>query len=175
MREQYDYLVIGSGIAGLTFALTVADTGSVALVTKRELAEAATSYAQGGIAAVVGEADSLASHTEDTIRAGAGLCDEGVVREVVGEGPAQVRRLLEAPDRLPALPTEPAGLSADDTGGDDEPDEQRHDQGDDDHGPSLESRRPGGEPPGRRHSVGQPDKGLPADYRPMRWASSSRW
>ena len=95
MEGSYDYLVIGSGIAGLTFALTVADSGSVCVVTKRQREESATLYAQGGIAAVVGEADSLESHIEDTVKAGAGLCRENVVREVVSEGPAQVRRLLE--------------------------------------------------------------------------------
>jgi len=95
MRESYDYLVIGSGIAGLTFALTVADSGSVAIVTKRIRDESATSLAQGGIAAVVGEADSFESHVEDTIEAGAGLCDETVVRSIVGEGPEQIRRLID--------------------------------------------------------------------------------
>ena len=95
MRAQYDYLVIGSGIAGLTFALTVAEHGSVAVVTKREVEEAATTYAQGGIAAVVSEADSFESHIQDTLAAGAGLCHEEVVREVVSEGPAQIRRLIE--------------------------------------------------------------------------------
>ncbi len=95
MKGQFDYIVIGSGIAGLTFALTVADSGSVAIITKREREEAATSYAQGGIAAVVSEADSFESHTEDTISAGKGLCHEEVVREVVREGPAQIRRLIE--------------------------------------------------------------------------------
>jgi len=94
MRAQYDYLVIGSGIAGLTFALTVAEHGSVAVVTKREVEEAATTYAQGGIAAVVSEADSFASHIKDTIASGQGLCREEVVREVVSEGPERVRRLL---------------------------------------------------------------------------------
>jgi len=95
MKGQFDYIVIGSGIAGLTFALTVAESGSVAIITKREREEAATSYAQGGIAAVVSEADSFESHTEDTIRAGKGLCHDDVVREVVREGPAQIRRLIE--------------------------------------------------------------------------------
>ncbi len=95
MKDKYDYLVIGSGIAGLTFALSVADSGSVAVVTKRNREESATSYAQGGIAAVVGEADSFESHIEDTLRSGAGLCRKDVVTEIVREGPKQVRRLID--------------------------------------------------------------------------------
>nr|HPM41995.1 FAD-dependent oxidoreductase [bacterium] len=95
MRERHDFLVIGSGIAGLTFALQAAGAGSVAVVTKRASEEAATSYAQGGIAAVVSEADSFESHIEDTLAAGAGLCHEDVVRRIVEEGPAEVRRLLD--------------------------------------------------------------------------------
>ncbi|MFH1830822.1 MAG: L-aspartate oxidase [Pseudomonadota bacterium] len=95
MKAQYDYIVIGSGIAGLTFALTVADSGSVAIVTKRSRDESATKYAQGGIAAVVSEADSFESHIEDTLSAGKGLCNEDVVREIVNEGPAHIRRLIE--------------------------------------------------------------------------------
>jgi L-aspartate oxidase len=94
-NETFDYLVIGSGIAGLTFALTVADNGSVCIVTKRSRDESATSYAQGGIAAVVDDADSIESHTEDTVKSGAGLCNEEIVRTIVGEGPEQVRRMLE--------------------------------------------------------------------------------
>ena len=95
MRERHDFLVIGSGIAGLTFALQAAGAGRVAVVTKRASEEAATNYAQGGIAAVVSEADSFESHIEDTLAAGAGLCHEDVVRRVVEEGPAEVRRLLD--------------------------------------------------------------------------------
>jgi L-aspartate oxidase len=95
MDPRHDYVVIGSGIAGLTFALTVAESGSVAIVTKREREEAATSYAQGGIAAVVGEADSFESHMQDTIAAGKGLCHEAVVREIVSEGPDHIRRLID--------------------------------------------------------------------------------
>lgn len=95
MQERFDYVVIGSGIAGLTFALSVADTGTVAIVTKRERDEAATSYAQGGIAAVIGEADSFESHIEDTLKSGKGLCHENVVRAIVSEGPAHIRRLID--------------------------------------------------------------------------------
>jgi len=95
MEIKSDFLVIGSGIAGLTFALQVADKGTVAIVTKRDRQESATSYAQGGIAAVVSEADSLEDHVRDTLNAGDGLCHEDVVRSVVSEGPGQIRRLMD--------------------------------------------------------------------------------
>ncbi len=95
METRFDYLVIGSGIAGLTFALSVARHGSVAIITKRARDEAATTYAQGGIAAVVSKADSFENHIADTLSSGAGLCHESVVRTVVREGPEQIRRLVE--------------------------------------------------------------------------------
>ncbi len=70
------FLVIGSGIAGLSFALRVADLGEVVVVTKKGIADSATNLAQGGIAAVLDlENDSIASHIADTLEAGAGLCD----------------------------------------------------------------------------------------------------
>jgi len=86
-RHDVDFLVIGSGIAGLIFALEVAPYGRVAIITKKQRAESSTNYAQGGIAAVMGDDDSLELHVQDTLRAGAGLCDEEVVRTIVGEGP----------------------------------------------------------------------------------------
>ena len=95
MKRSFDHLVIGSGIAGLTFALSAAKGSSVAVVTKRSLGEAATAYAQGGIAAVVSEADSFESHIEDTLECGAGLCHKDVVATIVGEGPKEIRRLLD--------------------------------------------------------------------------------
>ena len=88
-------LVIGSGIAGLSFALQAARAGSVALITKKGSAESATNYAQGGIAAVVGPDDSFADHVADTLAAGAGLCREATVRFVVEHGPAAVRELID--------------------------------------------------------------------------------
>ncbi len=94
MTHRHDYLVLGSGAAGLTYALRVADTGTVAIVTKKESVESNTNYAQGGVAAVMDTADSFASHVADTLDAGAGLCDERVVRMVVEEGPARVRELI---------------------------------------------------------------------------------
>ena len=78
--RQFDYIVLGSGIAGLTFALKVAHAGTVAIVTKKSRAESNTNYAQGGIAAVTSEEDSFESHVQDTLIAGAGLCNEEVVR-----------------------------------------------------------------------------------------------
>jgi len=90
VRQRSDFLVIGSGIAGLSFALRAAEHGSVTLVTKKGTADSATNYAQGGIAAAIGGDDSFASHVEDTLRAGAGLCDERVVQFVVERGPAAV-------------------------------------------------------------------------------------
>ena len=78
--KQFDYLVLGSGIAGLTFALKVAPRGRVAIVTKKDRAESNTNYAQGGIAAVTGKDDSFELHVRDTLEAGAGLCKENVAR-----------------------------------------------------------------------------------------------
>jgi L-aspartate oxidase len=92
--DAWDYLVIGSGIAGLTFALGVADSGRVALVTKDHSGESNSSYAQGGIASVWSPEDSFASHAEDTLVAGAGLCHEDVVQMVVREGPDRIRDLI---------------------------------------------------------------------------------
>ncbi len=95
MHIHADFLIVGSGIAGLTYALSVADHGRVVIVTKGRCEESATKYAQGGIAAVVSSADSFESHTQDTIAAGKGLCNEEVVRSVVREGPSEIRRLIE--------------------------------------------------------------------------------
>ncbi|MGK7313087.1 MAG: L-aspartate oxidase [Candidatus Longimicrobiales bacterium M2_2A_002] len=96
MRElRADVLVIGSGIAGLTFALEIADHASVLLVTKKRRADSNTNHAQGGIAAVMSPADSFESHVRDTLEAGAGLCHEDAVRELVREGPDRVRDLME--------------------------------------------------------------------------------
>ncbi|QEM68262.1 L-aspartate oxidase [Geobacter sp. FeAm09] len=95
MLIESDFLVIGSGIAGLSFALQAADHGSVALVTKRDISESATKYAQGGIASVFSAEDSFDAHVDDTLVAGAGICHEDVVRMVVEEGPQTIRNLIE--------------------------------------------------------------------------------
>ncbi len=88
-----DYLVLGSGIAGLSFALEAAKHGDVVLVTKREADECNTKYAQGGIAAVLADTDSFDAHMRDTIAAGAGLCHERVVELCVKDGPARIEML----------------------------------------------------------------------------------
>ena len=92
--KQFDYLVLGSGIAGLTFALKVASRGRVAIVTKKNRAESNTNYAQGGIASVTSKTDSFESHVQDTLTSGAGLCKESVVRTIVEEGPAHIAELI---------------------------------------------------------------------------------
>jgi L-aspartate oxidase len=93
--KQFDYLILGSGIAGLTFALKVAPHGRVAIVTKKDRAESNTNYAQGGIASVTSKEDSFALHVRDTLAAGAGLCKENVVRTIVEEGPVCIAELIE--------------------------------------------------------------------------------
>jgi L-aspartate oxidase len=95
MKQQSDYLVLGTGIAGLTFALKVADHGSVVILTKKHKAESNTNYAQGGIASVTSKEDSFECHIQDTLNAGAGLCREEVVRQIVSEGPACVDELIQ--------------------------------------------------------------------------------
>ncbi len=89
-----DFLVIGSGIAGLTFALNVSEHGTVVVVTKKNDTESNTNYAQGGIAAVLGGDDNLDLHIRDTLVAGGGLCHEDAVRILVEEGPQRVRELM---------------------------------------------------------------------------------
>src|SRR6266446_6854406 len=93
--KSFDFLILGSGIAGLTFALKVAPHGRVAIITKKNRAESNTNYAQGGIAAVTSKEDSFELHVRDTLQAGAGLCKEDVVRTIVQEGPARIRELIE--------------------------------------------------------------------------------
>ena len=90
-----DYLIIGSGLAGLCAALKATRYGNVILITKREAEECNTAYAQGGIACVIAEADSFEEHVQDTLRAGAGLCDPEAVRHIVRAGPDRVRDLMD--------------------------------------------------------------------------------
>ena len=94
MEVQTDYLVIGTGIAGLTFALEASRSGTVAIVTKKEKMETSTNYAQGGIASVFDPEDSTALHVQDTLKSGDGLCNEEIVRMVVREGPARIQELM---------------------------------------------------------------------------------
>ncbi len=91
--ESCDYFVVGSGIAGLMTALYLAPHGRVLLVTKKRLDDCNTNRAQGGIACVMESGDSFEQHVSDTLIAGAGLCDEGVVRAVVSGGPARIADL----------------------------------------------------------------------------------
>lgn len=92
---EFDYLVIGSGIAGLMSALHLSSLGRVAVLTKREAFESNTTYAQGGIACVMTDEDSLERHVADTLDAGAGLCDETVVRKILSEGPGAIEELIQ--------------------------------------------------------------------------------
>ena len=93
--DSADYLIVGSGIAGLRAAVALAPHGRVLLLTKADPTAGSTGYAQGGIAAAVGLDDSPDQHAADTIAAGAGLCDEAAVRVLVDEGPRYVRELIE--------------------------------------------------------------------------------
>ncbi|HHY86179.1 MAG TPA: L-aspartate oxidase [Verrucomicrobia bacterium] len=93
--KSFDILVIGSGIAGLFFALKVSPDKRIAIITKKTRAESNTNYAQGGIAAVTSREDSFEMHVRDTLEAGAGLCREEVVRTIVQEGPACIQELME--------------------------------------------------------------------------------
>ena len=95
MRQTVDFLIIGSGIAGLTYALKVADHGKVLIVTKANADESNTKYAQGGIAGVLQGPDSFEEHIRDTLIAGAGLCDEKIVRLVITEGADRIREIIE--------------------------------------------------------------------------------
>jgi len=95
MPRAFDFLVIGGGVAGLSFALEAADKGSVAVLTKRTRDEGSTTYAQGGIASVLSKQDSFEEHIQDTLVAGAGLCKREAVEVVVREGPARVRALAD--------------------------------------------------------------------------------
>ena len=94
-REHVDFLVLGGGVAGLTFALEASQFGSVAVLTKRARHEGSTQYAQGGIASVLGQDDTFERHVEDTLVAGAGLCKRDAVDATVRGAPARIRWLLE--------------------------------------------------------------------------------
>ena len=110
-----DFLIVGGGIAGLRAAIGLAPAGRVLILTKAEPAESNTDYAQGGIAAAMGDDDSPSLHAADTIRAGDGLCDEAAVAVLVENGPRYVRELMDwgtrfvrEPDGRPALGREAA-------------------------------------------------------------------
>lgn len=94
MRKRVDFLVVGSGIAGLSFAIKVARYGKVLIVTKSKMDDTATSWAQGGIAAVTYTPDSYEKHIQDTLIAGDGLCDEEIVRLTITESTDRIRELI---------------------------------------------------------------------------------
>ena len=95
MKDNWDFLVIGSGVAGLTFALKVAEFGCVAVITKEGVMDSNTSLAQGGIASVFDELDSFDLHIQDTLASGDGLCNREVVEKVVKNGPDRIRDLIQ--------------------------------------------------------------------------------
>ena len=94
IKLDFDYLVIGSGLAGLSTALHLSNSGTVALITKRTIEESNTKYAQGGVACVLDKSDSFEEHVTDTLNAGAALCDEDVVRTIVENGPKAIEELI---------------------------------------------------------------------------------
>jgi len=93
--RQYDFVVVGSGVAGLTYALKVAEYGSVAILTKQKASDGCTRYAQGGVCAVLDAADSVEDHIRDTLVAGVYLNDRQAVEVLCHEGPARVMELLD--------------------------------------------------------------------------------
>ena len=94
MIENYDFLIIGSGVAGLTFALRAANYGSVAIITKEGVMDSNTSVAQGGIASVFDELDTFDLHIQDTLASGDGLCNQEVVELVVKNAPQRIQELI---------------------------------------------------------------------------------
>ncbi len=95
MKLKTDILVIGSGIAGLSFALKASKYAKVLIITKKDKAESNTNYAQGGIASVMAADDNFELHIEDTLDAGAGLCHLDAVTEIVEKGPGLINELIE--------------------------------------------------------------------------------
>jgi len=95
MKSSYDFLIIGSGIAGLSYALKVADIGPTAVITKKQATESSTNYAQGGIASVISPLDSFDAHLADTLTAGAGLCHQDVVETIIKAGPVCIKELMD--------------------------------------------------------------------------------
>ena len=93
--KEFEFVVVGSGIAGLSFALKASHHGSVAVITKRKGSDSNTAWAQGGIACVTSDEDSFELHVRDTLEAGAGLCDEQTVRTIITDGPQAISELVE--------------------------------------------------------------------------------
>src|SRR5436309_12207823 len=92
---SFDFVIVGGGVAGLRAAIGLAPAGRVLVLTKAEPAESNTGYAQGGVAAAIGDDDSPGLHAADTNRAGDGLCDEAAVAVLVEQGPQYVRELID--------------------------------------------------------------------------------
>jgi len=95
MQKEIDFLVIGSGLAGLSFALKAANLGKVLVLTKSKINDTNTHWAQGGIAGVTSPMDSFEKHIQDTLIAGDGLCKENIVKMVVTEGPKRIQELID--------------------------------------------------------------------------------
>jgi L-aspartate oxidase len=95
MEFKTDFLILGSGIAGLSLAIKASELGSVMIVTKKEKSESNTNYAQGGIAAVTDKTDSFDEHIQDTLVCGAGLCNKEVVEFIVQEAPPRIQELID--------------------------------------------------------------------------------
>ncbi len=95
MNDKIDFIVVGSGVAGLRAAVALAQAGRVAILTKDQLTESNTEYAQGGIAVVLSDDDKIELHVQDTLIAGAGLCDEEAVNVLIEEGPRYITELIE--------------------------------------------------------------------------------
>jgi L-aspartate oxidase len=117
MEIKTDFLVIGSGVAGLMFALKVADSGKVSIVTKKDIFETNTSKAQGGVASVFDDKDSFELHVKDTLEAGDGLCSREVTEMVVSEGPHMIQELIEMGVRFDRVETDETKLDLGREGG----------------------------------------------------------
>lgn len=111
---NYDFLVIGSGIAGLSLALELSEIGKVAVLTKKRDSDSNTNYAQGGIAAVTAEADSFESHIDDTLRVGCGICKRRVVERIVRSGPENIQWLSQLGVDFSSKKTSPGDKGAED-------------------------------------------------------------
>jgi len=108
--HRHDVLILGSGLAALTTALKLADQRRVAIVTKREMTDGASDWAQGGIAAAVDSGDSVEAHVRDTLIAGAGLCDEAVTRLVASQARDMITWLTQNGVAFTPDPLAPGGL-----------------------------------------------------------------
>src|ERR1051325_1462928 len=95
MHDNIDFIVVGSGVAGLRAAVALAQAGRVAVLTKDQLTESNTEYAQGGVAVVLSDDDKIELHVQDTLTAGAGLCDEEAVNVLIEKGPRYITELIE--------------------------------------------------------------------------------